>query len=107
MGKKYITLKSLNGGNRILKRWKTEKISLSELSMVDEVTKNNEKKFAGSLGAGLVGGAIFGGAGFLAGALSGGSKTKVAFIATFKDGRKFMGTVDGKNYLLLKAAAFK
>lgn len=104
-GRKYITLKSPNAGK--LKRWKTEKISLSELGAVDEVTKDNEKKFVGSLKAGLVGGAIFGGAGLLAGALSGGSKTKVAFSATFNDGRKFLGVVDGKHFLVLKAAAFK
>ena len=107
-GRKYITLKSPNGGgSKMLKRWKTEKISLSELGAVDEVTKDNEKKFVGSLKAGLVGGAIFGGAGLLAGALSGGSKTKVAFSATFNDGRKFLGVVDGKHFLVLKAAAFK
>lgn len=104
---KYITLKSSDGGTKMLKKWKVEKISLSELDAVDEVTKENEKKFGGSLGASLVGGAIFGGAGLLAGALSGGSKTKIAFAATFKDGRRFLGTVDGKEFLVLKAAAFK
>ena len=104
---KRITLKSPDGKGKVLQRWKVEQIYLSELDSVDEVTKENEKKFAGALGAGLVGGAIFGGAGLLAGALAGGRKSKVAFAAKFKDGRKFLATVDGKNFLMLKAAAFK
>jgi len=84
-----------------------EKIRTSELDEVEVATEESVKKLAGTLGWGAVGAVVLGPVGLLAGLLVGGRKTKVSFVATLKDGRRFLGTTDSKTYTRLAAAAFK
>ena len=83
-----------------------ETIHGSELETVAIATEETVKTVAGTVGWGLVGGALLGPVGLLAGLLGGGRKKKVTFVARFKDGRKLLGTTDNKTFIKLQAAVF-
>ena len=88
--------------NRIL----GETIRGSELELVETATEQNVKKLAGTVGWGIVGGAVLGPLGLLGGLLLGGRKKEVTFVAKFKDGRKMLATTDPKIFIKIQAAAF-
>ena len=76
-------------------------------SDIEEVALANEanvKKFGGAAGWGVVGGLALGPLGLLAGVALGGNKKEVTFVARFKDGRKFLATVDNKTYTKILGA---
>ena len=77
---------------------KAEGITANHLGAVEKITEESVKRMGGAVGLGLVGGAAFGPVGLLAGLLGGGKRTEVTFIATFKDGRKLLGSTDPKTY---------
>lgn len=77
------------------------------IERVETITEENKKKFLGAAGWGLVGGALFGPVGLLAGALAGGNKKEVAFAVYLKDGRKFLAKADPGTYQKIVAASMK
>ncbi len=86
---------------------KGEVITGDKLLSLEICTENNVKKIGGALGWGIVGGMLAGPAGIIAGAVLGGNKKDVTFVAEIKDGRKFMGTTDNKAYTDLTASKLK
>lgn len=83
-----------------------ELIKLTELESVDIATEENVKKIGGTVGWGVAGAALLGPVGLLAGALLGGKKKEVTFVAKFKDGRKLFASTDSKTFTKLQAAVF-
>ena len=69
-------------------------------------TEDNVKRLGGTVGWGVVGATLLGPVGLLAGLLLGGKGKDVTFIMKLKDGRKLLGTVDGKTYTKLNALIF-
>lgn len=83
-----------------------EAIPATELEAVEAATEESVKKLGGTVGWGITGGALLGPVGLLAGLLAGGRKKEVTFVASFKDGRKLLGTTDSKTFTRLQAACF-
>ena len=83
-----------------------QKIPATELEVLEIATEENVKQLGGTLGWGLAGGLLLGPVGLLAGLLAGGRSKQVTFVATFKDGRKFLGTADSKTFTKMQAAIF-
>ncbi|EGQ8129878.1 MULTISPECIES: hypothetical protein [Vibrio] len=79
----------------------------SRIKSIDAASEESVKKIGGTLGWSVVGGAIAGPVGLLAGALLGGKGKDVTFVAELDDGRKFMGTVDNKSFTKLKAESMR
>lgn len=73
---------------------------------IDILTEENKNKLVGKAGWGLVGLAVFGPAGALAGLLLGGKKKEVSFVCELKDGKKFIGTADPQTYKRLLGLTF-
>jgi hypothetical protein len=69
-------------------------------------TQENVKKLEGTLGWGLVGGALLGPAGLPAGMLVGGQKTKITFMVRFRNGQKLLAQGDADVFSAIQAAAF-
>lgn len=82
------------------------KVPKEQVAGVEVATEESVKRLAGAVGWGLVGGALLGPVGLLAGLLAGGRGKKVVFIVRFKDGRKLLGSADGKDFTAIQAAAF-
>ena len=85
---------------------KGEHIPASKIESIDIATEENVKKIGGTLGWGLVGSALLGPAGLVAGLLLGGRKKEVTFVAKFTDGRKIMATTNAKTYTKIRAVTF-
>ena len=80
-------------------------ISESKIEVLDE---ESAKNFLGSAGLGLVGGALLGPVGLVAGALAGGNKKSVVFGIEDKNNRKVVVEVTGKKDIkILKEQAMK
>ena len=77
-----------------------------EIQSVEMMTDEKKKKFLGAAALGAVGALALGPIGLVAGLLSGGNKKEVTFACYLKDGRKFMGTTDGKTYTKLQSFCF-
>lgn len=75
-----------------------------DITSVDLLDEEKVKKLAGTAGWGLAGAALFGPLGAIGGILLGGNKKEIAFAAYLEDGRKFMGTTDGKGWKRIIAA---
>jgi hypothetical protein len=84
-----------------------EKVAKDQVSGLEIATEENVKNAGGALGWGILGGAMAGPVGLLAGLLMGGkSKKKVVFIIRFKDGRKLLASSDSSTYMAIQAATF-
>lgn len=88
------------------KLWSVEVVPTSELEEVAVATEESVKRLGGTVGWGVVGGALLGPVGLLAGLLAGGRGKDVTFTARLKDGRKFLATTDAKTYTKISAATF-
>lgn len=76
-----------------------EKIKVKDnIKEIEEITQENVESLAGSIGAGLVGGALLGPVGLLAGVLAGGKGKEVTFICKLIDGRRFIATTQASTY---------
>lgn len=110
VGSFYAGIAGFGGGSFTLKTAQkgiiSESIPSNELSSVQLASEENLKKLSGTLGWGAVGALALGPLGLLAGALVGGRKKEVTFIAEFKDGRRLLATTDNKTFLQIQAAAF-
>mgnify|MGYP001608718031 CR=1 FL=1 len=83
-----------------------ESISKKELEVVEVASEESVKKIAGTVGWGIAGALLLGPVGLLAGALAGGRKKEVTFVAKFRDGRRLLATTDSKTYTELLAEVF-
>lgn len=84
-----------------------EVITGEKILSLEICTEKNVKKVGGALGWSIVGGALIGPAGLIAGAILGGNKNEVTFVIELKDERKLMGTVGHSQYTDLMAAKIK
>ena len=84
-----------------------EKIPASALRTVEVASEETVTKLGGAAGWGLVGGALLGPAGLLAGLLHGGRKNEVTFVAEFQDGRRLLATTSAKAFREIRAAVFE
>jgi hypothetical protein len=82
------------------------KVYKAKIEDVQLGTEENVKKLSGAVGWGLVGGALLGPVGLLAGLLMGGKSKNVVFIVRFKDGRKLLASGESKTFTAIQAAAF-
>lgn len=76
----------------------------STLESIEVATEENVKRVGGTAGWAAAGMVFLGPIGLLGGLLLGGKGKDVTFVAEFKDGRKFMATVDQKVYIEILAA---
>lgn len=98
------------GGKLVMKspgKFFRETIALSQLAEIAPASEESVKNIGGTVGWGIVGGALLGPVGLLAGLLAGGRGKNVTFVCKLKDGRKFMATAPSKVYTELSAALFK
>lgn len=102
------SLKSSWSGETTLKSFLgLERINLDhEVRDVEILTEENKKKFLGSFVGGVIGAAVLGPAGLLAGAFTGGQKKQITFACYLKDGRKFLAVTDAKTFSKIQAACF-
>jgi len=84
-----------------------ETIHGSRLVTIEVASEDSVKKVGNAVGWSVVGGVIAGPLGILAGAILGGNKKEVTFVAEIDDGRKLMGTTDNKTFISLQGAAMK
>jgi hypothetical protein len=84
-----------------------ETIHASKFTTIEAASEDSVKKVGGAIGWGVVGGVLAGPIGLIAGAILGGNKKDVTFVAEIEDGRKFMATTDSKTFIKLQAAAMK
>ena len=84
-----------------------ENIPLKRLASVEVASEQNVKKLAGTAGWATVGAITLGPVGLLAGALLGGRKKEVTFIAEFKDGRRMLATTDNSAFMQIQGAVFR
>ncbi len=83
-----------------------ETISIKELKTIKIVTEENIKTLGGTAGWATAGAVALGPVGLLAGALLGGKKKEVTFIATFRDGRKMLASTDSHTFKVFQAEVF-
>jgi len=85
-----------------------QSLSLTALTIAELEVASEEavKRLGGAIGWGVIGGALFGPVGLLAGLLGGGKRKDVTFVLRLKDGRKLLGSTDSKMFTKLKALAF-
>ena len=84
-----------------------EKIKCPEqVQDLELATEENVKRLGGTVGWGVVGAALLGPVGLLAGLLAGGRSKEVTFICVLKDGRRFMATAPSKLYTEMAASRF-
>lgn len=86
-----------------------EKVPFTELESVEIATEETVQKFSSALGAGLVGMALLGPLGLLAGvALKNGGKSKqVTFILKLRDGRQALIVGEERTYTSLHTALLR
>lgn len=86
--------------------FRQEKIPLDQIETIESVDELQQKKAAGTLGAGLAGGLLLGPLGAVGGMLVGGNKSTVRFVCYLKDGRKFLAETSAKDWGRIRAVTF-
>lgn len=86
--------------------WRRVKLGFEDIENVNTLSQENAKSLMGAAGWGLLGDAVLGPVGLLAGLVAGAQTTKVTFVCTFKDGRKFLGQTDSDTYNKFVAATW-
>lgn len=86
--------------------WRTAKLGFEDIANVTALSQENAGSILGAAGWGLLGDALLGPVGLLAGVVAGAQSTKVTFVCTFKDGRKFLGQTDSDTYNKMFAATW-
>lgn len=85
--------------------FKHETVTCAHVASVENVAQETSKSFGGAVGKGIVGGLLLGPLGAVAGVLSGGNKSRVAFRCVLKDGRQFVGTTTQDGFAILLGMA--
>jgi hypothetical protein len=75
------------------------------ISRVEIATQENVKRIGGTVGWTLVGGALFGPLGAVAGFVMGGKNQNIVFTVEFRDGKRFLATGNTKTYTAIQAAS--
>ncbi|MBX9498769.1 hypothetical protein J8Z86_22315 [Yersinia enterocolitica] len=83
------------------------RVKAVDIAKIEVASEDSVKKIGGSIGWGVVGGALLGPAGLIAGAIIGGNGKDVTFIVELVDGRKFMATTKSKEFKQLQAKNMK
>jgi hypothetical protein len=83
-----------------------EKIPTWNIKSVEEVSHEEAKKLAGTVGMGILGTILLGPIGLLLGLFFGGRKNVVIFKAKLCDGRKFLGECKRKHFSKLQEMTF-
>jgi hypothetical protein len=86
--------------------WMGESFSPSAIQDITIADAKMVKELSAALGWGLVFGALFGPVGALFGAVAGGNRREVVFIANFKNGSKLLASTDSDTFTELQAAVF-
>lgn len=81
-----------------------EKIPVKQIEHIEKASDSSLKNISEAIGMGIAGDLLLGPAGAIAGSVIGATRNQVAFIAKFKDGRKFLGTTDSTTYTKLLAS---
>ena len=84
-------------------KWLREKIPLSQIASVQEIGEEQAKSLLGTAGWAAAGAFVAGPIGAMLGLLMGGNRTRVCAVVTLRDGRNFMGVLDQRAFLSLKA----
>lgn len=107
-GKAFVTKSSFKGDKLFLGPigFKNLEVNKDTLDSYEIVTEEHSKSAASGVGRGLVGGALLGPVGLLAGALSAKSKGVYHVILQFKDGKKSLVKLEDKHYKLLLRIMF-
>jgi len=107
---KALLIKSGFKGDKLLLGpiglFKSLEITRDNLEAYEVITEETSKSAASGVARGLVGGALLGPVGLLAGALSAKNKGTYNVILQFKDGKKSLVEVDEKIYKLLLRIMF-
>ncbi|WP_145531230.1 hypothetical protein [Yersinia kristensenii] len=82
-------------------------ILTTDVITVEVASEDSVKKVGGAMGWGVVGGALMGPVGLIAGVLLGGNKKDVTFIVELSGERKFMATTDSKTFISFQARSLK
>lgn len=102
---------SITGGVIFIKsKWTQlagDRVDPASVVALDVASEDSVKKIGGSLGWGVAGGVLMGPLGLIAGAILGGNRKDVTFIAELSEGRKFMATTDSKTYTELQAKSMR
>jgi len=102
---------SITGGVIFIKsKWSQlvgDRVDPASVVALDVASEDSVKKIGGSLGWGVAGGVLMGPLGLIAGAILGGNRKDVTFIAELSEGRKFMATTDSKTYTELQAKSMR
>ncbi len=85
---------------------KSETLSTDDIDEIAPGSEENVKRLGGTVGWGVVGAAVLGPVGLLAGLLAGGRGKDVTFVLKMKDGRKMLATTDAKTFTKLQAIKF-
>ena len=89
--------------------WSPEEVPVSELEELEVSNRDQKRKSSGKVVGALVGGALAGPVGLLAGAVLASPERhqeSVTFTAKFRDGRRMLASTDPKTFLAMQAAKF-
>lgn len=84
--------------------WPGIKIDISKIRSIEVVSKEANKAIGSSVLQGVAGGLVMGPLGAIAGFMLGDEFKEVTFMATLKDGRKILATIDEKAFSQLSDA---
>ena len=110
----YVTAGDYSGwliepgsGGLVLKRgFKKVKLNKETVESYEVMTEDHQKSAASGIARGLIGGAVFGGIGAVAGILSAKEKGAFQVAVQFKDGTKSLLQMDGTQHKLLMQTLF-
>lgn len=85
-------------------RMRGETISAARIASLEIADEETTRSFLGTAGMAALGTVLLGPVGLLAGALAGGKKKSVTFIAEFNDGRQLLATTDSGTFTAIRAA---
>lgn len=107
-GKAFITKNSFKGEKLLLGPigFKNLEINKDILESYEIITEEHSKSATSGVGRGIVGGALLGPVGLLAGALSAKEKGVYHAVLQFKDGKKSLVKLEDKHYKLLLRIMF-
>ena len=81
-----------------------ETVQKGQIADVSIATEESVKRIGGTVGWGLVGGALLGPVGLLAGLMLDGRGKTTFFTLTLRDGRSLLGSCDTSAFIAIKAA---
>ena len=102
----WLVITAVGGGASIAKGFKSVPLKKQTVESYELVTDELQKSAASGRGSGLIGGALLGPVGMLAGGLSAKSKGIYTVAIQFKDGTKSLIEVNDKLYKAIVKSCF-